>query len=328
VLIGKRICSEKKASCCQDSYSLIHYNKYILRIDIGNILLNIYPRILDAKSILFLVGLINLSGCSFFIASATDDLDHNLISVILNHNDPKTVSEAIPAYLLMLETLVKQSPESEELLATTSSLYSSYATLIPEDHERLQHLTSKALHFGLRSACAHRDDFCQINKIKFDSFEKIIQTTELKDISALYTVGSAWASWIQANSKDWDAVAQLPQVKAIMKRIIALDETYKNGSMHIYLGVLETYLPPAMGGDSDAGKFHFEQAIALSEQKNLLIKVIYASKYARLLFDRKLHDTLLNEVVNADPVQSELTLINTVAQQQAKILLKTADNYF
>ena len=300
----------------------------MLRLDIGDILLNICCRVLYAKMILLLAVPLSLSGCSIFIASATDDLDHNLVSVILNHNDPETVSEAIPAYLLLLEALVKQSPEREALLASTSSMYSSYATLIPENQERFLHLTSKAFHYGLRSACIYRDDFCQINKITFDAFEKIIQSTELKDIPALYTVGSAWASWIQANSKNWDAVAQLPQVKAIMKRIVVLDETYKNGSTHIYLGVLETYLPPAMGGDPDAGKFHFERAIALSDQKNLLIKVIYARKYARLLFDRELHDTLLNEVVNADPVQAELTLINTVAQQQAKILLKTADDYF
>ena len=291
-------------------------------------MLNIYRPILNAKAILLLLCSVSLSGCSFFIASATEDLDHNLIRVILNHNDPETVAEAIPGYLLMLEALVEKSPESEELLASTSSLYGSYATLIPENQERLQHLTSKALYYGLRSACVHRDDFCQINKIKFDAFEKIIQTTELKDIPALYTVGSAWASWIQANNKDWNAVAQLGQVKAIMMRLITLDETYKNGSTHIYLGILATFLPPAMGGDPDAGKFHFERAIALSEQKNLLIKVIYAKKYARLLFDRELHDSLLNEVVNADPVQPELTLINTVAQRQAKILLKTADDYF
>jgi hypothetical protein len=290
--------------------------------------LNRYRSILNKKALLLLLCLVNITGCSFFITSVTDDLDHNLITVILNHNDPETVAEAIPAYLLMLEALIEKSPESEELLASTSSLYSSYAILIPENQERLQHLSSKALHYGFRFACVHRDDFCQINTLKFDAFEEIIQTVELKDIPALYTAGSAWASWIQANTDNWDAVAQLPQVKAIMKRIVALDETYKKGSAHIYLGVLETYLPPAMGGDPDAGKFHFERAIALSEQKNLLIKVIYAKKYARLLFNRELHDTLLNEVVNTDPVQPELTLINTIAQRQAEILLKTADDYF
>jgi hypothetical protein len=290
--------------------------------------LNRYLSILNKKALLLLLCLANLNGCSFFIASATDDLDQNLITVILNHNDPEMVTEAIPAYLLMLEALVEKSPESEALLASTSLLYSSYATLIPENQKRFQRLTSKALHYGFRSACVHRDDFCQINTLKFDAFEDIIQTVELKDIPALYTAGSAWASWIQANTDNWDAVAQLPQVKAIMKRIVALDETYKKGSAHIYLGVLETYLPPAMGGDPDAGKFHFERAIALSEQKNLLIKVIYAKKYARLLFNRELHDTLLNEVVNTDPVQPELTLINTIAQLQAEILLKTADDYF
>ncbi|MCB1685382.1 MAG: hypothetical protein KDI31_12875, partial [Pseudomonadales bacterium] len=54
----------------------------------------------------------------------------------------------------------------------------------------------------------------------------------------------------------------------------------------------------------------------------------FADQYARLVFDRALHDELLNEVVAADPAGPGLTLINTVAQRRAKQLLDSADDYF
>ena len=59
-----------------------------------------------------------------------------------------------------------------------------------------------------------------------------------------------------------------------------------------------------------------------------MAKVLFAEKYARLVFDRQLHDALLTEVMIADPYGEALTLINLVAQDQAAALLKSADEYF
>jgi hypothetical protein len=59
-----------------------------------------------------------------------------------------------------------------------------------------------------------------------------------------------------------------------------------------------------------------------------MAKVLYARQYARLVFDRPLHDRLLNEVVAADPEAPGLTLGNTLAQEQALLLLASADEYF
>jgi hypothetical protein len=56
--------------------------------------------------------------------------------------------------------------------------------------------------------------------------------------------------------------------------------------------------------------------------------VIYAEQYAKLMFDQALHDRLLNEVIEADPVAPDLTLINLVAQNLAKELLAESDEYF
>jgi hypothetical protein len=59
-----------------------------------------------------------------------------------------------------------------------------------------------------------------------------------------------------------------------------------------------------------------------------MAKVVYARHYARLVFDRKLHDKLISEVLAADPDVPGYTLVNTIAQQQAKQLAASADDYF
>jgi hypothetical protein len=56
--------------------------------------------------------------------------------------------------------------------------------------------------------------------------------------------------------------------------------------------------------------------------------VEYARGYARLLYERELHDRLLNEVMAADPAHDGFTLSNVLAKEQAAALLAEADDYF
>jgi hypothetical protein len=77
----------------------------------------------------------------------------------------------------------------------------------------------------------------------------------------------------------------------------------------------------------DLGK-DFERAIEISHDENLMAKVLYAERYARMLFDRELHDKLLQEVIDADIKVSNQTLINTIAKQKAVELLLDGDDYF
>ena len=59
-----------------------------------------------------------------------------------------------------------------------------------------------------------------------------------------------------------------------------------------------------------------------------MTKVMFADQYARLVFDRSLHDRLLNEVLVADDDPPELRLMNAVAKRRARELLDSADDYF
>ena len=143
-----------------------------------------------------------------------------------------------------------------------------------------------------------------------------------------YALGTTWAGWIQTHSDDWNAIAELSRVKLLMSRIAELDESYDFGGPHLYLGVFETLLPPALGGQPEAGRTHFERAVQLSGGTHLLTKVYFAQQYGRLVFDKELHDRLLNEVIAADPRIDGITLLNKVAQLQAGVLLESSDSYF
>jgi len=269
-----------------------------------------------------------LSGCSYFISSATVDMTENLSQAILNNNDLATVEAGGPAYLLMVDSLLYRDPDNESLLRSAADVYTAYTDVFVKDKDRAKKLTDKALDYALRAMCIRRPDTCSFRQSSFQEFKNTLSTLSVKDVPDLFTLGSAWSAWIQTHREDWDAVAEIPRVEAIMERVVELDDAYQDGAAHLYLGVLATLLPPALGGKPDVGKQHFERALEISKNKNLMVKVLYARHYARLVFDKKLHDRLLNAVLKANPDVPGYTLGNTLAQQQARELLKSGEDYF
>jgi TRAP transporter T-component len=288
-----------------------------------------YRKILSiAPSFYILISIFLLSGCSFFKSSATVDMTENLFQAILNNNDLATVEAGGPAYLLMVDSLLYRDPDNESLLRGASNIYTSYTTVFVKDKARAKKLTEKALSYALRAICVRRSKTCRFREVNFQEFESMLLSLEIKDVPDLFTLGSAWSAWIQMHREDWNAVAEISRVEAIMKQVIELDEFYQDGGAHLYLGVLATFLPPALGGKPDVGRRHFERALEISKDKNLMVKVLYAQHYARLMFDRELHDRLLNEVIKAQPDVPGYTLSNTLAQQRARELLKSGEDYF
>ena len=73
---------------------------------------------------------------------------------------------------------------------------------------------------------------------------------------------------------------------------------------------------------------YFERALELTDRRDLGVLVDYARGYARLVYDRELHDQLLNEALQADPRQPGYTLFNILAQRQAAELLASARRLF
>ena len=280
------------------------------------------------KRIAFVLATLVLSGCASIVSSVTDTLAEDLSRAILNNDDLATVKEGVPAFLIVLDALLTSSPDNPNLLTAAARLNASYATGFVVDQARQTRLTNKSMELSQRAACRLIAWTCDARKMPFEELETRLLSSKPTDVPAMYAYASSWAGWIQAHSDDWAAIAELARVKALMEKVVELDASYDEGAAVMYLGVFETLLPPAMGGRPEVGRRYFERAIEISGGRYLMAKVLYAEKYARLVFDRELHDTLLSEVTDADPYGEALTLINLVAQDQAAALLKSADEYF
>jgi hypothetical protein len=252
----------------------------------------------------------------------------NLNEAILNQNDPETVRQGAPAYLIMIDSFIEGAPRDVNLLSAGSRLYGAYSSAFVSEPQRARRLSAKSLDYAKRALCEQRTDLCDIDRLRYPDFEQRLAELDAADIAVAYSWGTAWAGWIQARTDDWNAIADIPKIKAVMARCIALEPGWDDGGAQLYMGVLNALLPPSMGGKPDLARDYFEQSLELNQGKNLMAKTLYAQYYARLVFDRELHDRLLNEVLDSSGEAAGLTLINTLAKEQARQLLDGSDEYF
>ncbi len=270
----------------------------------------------------------SLCACGPIISTATNSFAESLSAGILNQNDIATVRDGAPAYLLLVDGFIAENPGNEALLLAGAELYSSYAGAFVADAARAQRLAARAKQYGHDALCGRSERLCEAADQPHEQWVTALATTTSSDLPALFGFGASWATWIQLNSGDWNAVAEVPKVEAAMRRVIELDSEFRQGWPQLYLGVLNTQLPPAYGGKPEQGRAYFERAMELSQESNLMVHVLFAQQYARLVFDQELHDDLLSKALEKSPMQPNLTLINTLAQQQAKELLAGSADYF
>lgn len=272
--------------------------------------------------LLIILAILAVQACSI------GNLPKNLSLSMMNQEDPELVRTAAPAYLLMLDALVATYPEDETFLIPAAKLYGAYAGVFSNNSEQTKRMADRSKNYAQRALCENEEDLCEALDKKIEDIEVELADLDEDELVIVYTYASSWASWIQANSSDWDAIAQLPKVKVLLNWVLKYDPDYDNGTAQIYMGVLESQIPPSLGGRPDLAKAHFENAIRASNGKNLMAKVLYAQQYARLMFEQELHDRLLTEVMNTDAKAEGLTLINQLAKQQAEVLLADSAEYF
>ena len=174
------------------------------------------------RLVLLISILLAVSGCSTLVSSATKDLADNLSQAIQNQNDPDTVRQGAPAYLIMIDSFIQGSPDDIDLLIAGSTLYGSYASAFAaEEPQRAKLLTDKSLQYASHAFCIKLSKLCAISELRFPEFEKALLKTGKEDLPVLSAWGVAWAGWIQSRSDDWVAIAEIPKVKAIMLRVVS-----------------------------------------------------------------------------------------------------------
>ncbi|MEQ8206391.1 MAG: TRAP transporter TatT component family protein [Woeseia sp.] len=277
---------------------------------------------------LLLVLALSLAGCATVVSSAASGFADNLSAAVLNQNDPQTVRDGAPSYLLLLDSFIEGNPDNPDVLAAAAQLYASYGAVFATEPGRSARLTERARNYGARALCQSFAPSCNWQEMDFEAFEQTLADLKPRDAEYLLAYSVASLAWIRAHSADWNALAELPHMEAMLTRYLDIGEPTATASVYSYLGILATLRPPALGGKPEEGRAHFERAVELTGGKDLGVKLEFARGYARLMYDRELHDRLLQEVLAADPVVDGFTLTNVLAQQDAAALLESADDYF
>lgn len=268
-----------------------------------------------------------LSGCSV-ASTAAAGISDNLSQAIVNQPDPELVGDALPAYLLLIDGFALTEPGNAGILGSAAQLYALYATTLVPDEARAAALAARAKDYGDRALCAEVSRTCELAQLNFDDYVAAIGKIGPSSSEALFSYCVGNLSFIRTNTDDWNALADLPKLEYALEHLLSIGADQKAGSVNMYLGILNTLRPEALGGHPERGRAYFETAIELTEGRDLAVKVEFAKGYARMLYDRELHDQLLNDVLAAEVQQPGFTFFNQLAQQQAVELLATADDYF
>jgi len=282
-------------------------------------------------SLLFLLIAL-LTGCATsktMTVAATASLLEDVVKASYKQSDLRLIREGMVSYLMLIDGMVEALPDNERLLISAAQSYASYASAFVQDEDSEYALTlyARAREYALRAL--EQIGFTNPVSRSFDDFEIGLKDLGKKDVSYIFWAATCWGSWISLNRGSIEAMAELPRVELMMKRVLALDEAFYYGGAHIFMGILDASRPKIAGGDLNQARDHFLKAIELGDGKFLMAQIYYADNYAKKAFKKELYLSILQEVLKtpADGT-SELTLLNTVAHTKAKKMLEEADDFF
>jgi hypothetical protein len=299
-------------------------------------------RLVRALALLLVLPLA-LSSCSikrWAVGSVANSFTSG-VDVYGTDEDPELVRDALPFGLKTMESLLAVVPEHEGLLLTLCKGFTQYSyafvqaegdLLVNSDYAQATRLQARALKLylrargyglrGLEKRCRGISAELQLDPAKAAA------RIQKRDLPMLYWTAASWGSAISLGKDHPELLADLPAIRALMERGLALDEGYEGGAIHEALILLDA-LPEAMGGSETRARGHFARAVALSKDTKASPYVTLATTVSVLKQDRGEFETLLNRALEFDPDRDPAQrLVTIVLQRKARALIERADEFF
>ncbi|RLB05408.1 MAG: hypothetical protein DRG50_07265 [Deltaproteobacteria bacterium] len=260
---------------------------------------------------------------------ATASLLEEVAKSSYRQSDLKMVQEGMPAYLMLMDGMIEAWPDNERLLISAAQGYSSFASafIVDQDKEYASLLYARAKKYALRAL--ERRGFKRPSQRPFEGFKEALKDLGKEDVPYLFWAAACWGNWISLNLSSMEALAEIPRVEMMMRRVLELDEGFYYGGPHLFMGIWYASRPKMFGGDLKKAKGHFLKALEMGKGRFLMAYVYYANYYARRAMDKELFISSLKKVLETPAdISPDLTLLNTVAKRKAKEMLKHIDEYF
>ena len=272
------------------------------------------------------------SGCSLqkLAIKSTTPIFSNGVEAIYEETDLQLAEQAIASNLKLLEGFHISDPKNKDILLLLTQGYASYSLGFVEDDsvERAKLFYLRARDYGfklLRTTSAFKDSI----PLREQLFIARLNHLKKKDVPAIFWTAFAWGGWISLSKDDPQAIFDLGKVKAMMNKVIELDEGFFYGSAHLFFGTISGALPKILGGDPENAKKHFERCLTLSNNKFVLAYVYLARYYAQPLLDENLFDQYLQRVEEASlQILPESKLITAIAKEKARLLKEKKEELF
>jgi len=236
--------------------------------------------------------------------------------------DVLLVCEGTPSYLLMIDSLIAGDPHDQGLLTLGTKAYGGYIGAMAECNEdpyRIKAMAEKAYGYSSRLL---QETLAITPSDNLDTFKAKLQRSTPAKAQKLFWVAFGWMSWIQQQEGSPAAMAGLGKIELLLQKIIELDEEVENGMAHFLIGSYYGARPGMLGGKPKLSRYHFDRALHISQRKILIMQTLYAQTYARNSFDKELHDSLLQEVLDFQLEQNKsYMLANQIAKRKAERLL-------
>ena len=293
-----------------------------------------------------LVGVLAvLPGCATMKNKAVGMVADTLASsgdVFTRDDDLELVGQAIPFGLKLYESLLDSAPKNKDLLIATCSNFTQYGVAYLETealvlgeadhHDEVARLNARALKMYLRA----RNYCLRAMEVRFPGIQPsltkdpaaALAKARKSDVPLLYWTAASWGSAIALGLDRPELVADMPTVRALAERAIALDETWSKGALHEMFISLDS-LSPALGGSPERARAHFKRAVELQNGNAAGPYVALAVGLAQPAQDSAEFESLLKQALAVDPEKDPSTrLVTLVQQRRARALLDHIDTLF
>lgn len=248
----------------------------------------------------------------------------------LEEPDYQLGRDAVASQLKLIEAMLVSDPGNITLLRLVAEGFGGYAFLFVEDAEpqRAKGLYLRGRDHAL-AALGLKSVFIGLKDKSIEDFEKALKWAKKEDVPDLFWAGFGWGGFVNLSKDDSAALADLPKVTLLMKRVYELDPAFHFGGADLFFGVYYASRPAMLGGDAGKAKTHFEWAHKLTRGQYLMTHVLNARWYAVAVQDRELYTQLLTKALESPAgVLPYARLTDEAAKKKAAMLMEKIDDYF
>ena len=300
-----------------------------------------------AAKVLTLVIVLSLGGCSIQklamnkvagMLSGSSSAD-----VFSSDNDPDFVGQSLPFAIKLYESLLASIPDHAGLRLRTGSLYIMYANAFVEtpadmtprrDTETKEYLLARAKNLYLRGrdilfVALEKKNPSIRQQLKDRKYKEAMAPFGKEDVALLYWTAVGWVAAFGVNPFDMTLGQTVPQTRAMIERVEALEPGYGKGSLDAFYVSYYGSLPDYLGGDAAKAREHFARAQALAGKSDTSSLMALATTVCVKEQNAAEFKQLLEQVLAFDTDSSpENRLVNILNQRKARWLLGHIDDFF